>query len=190
MALISQFWLAVLLGVAGVFVLRVSWARPSRSVTLNILGWGNILAAAVLAIGAYGAWGLAVSALFVMGTALLLLAPSIVRRPSWKRRPLDSGARADPRQRQNLALGRRVATFAIAGPAALLAALLLALALRSIFAGVGGVEADANVLVLACVPVFWSILATALLLMEHRRMQLATLAVAAVAAIPITILAR
>lgn len=189
MSMLPQFWLAVSLSIAGVFILRVSWARPSRSAALNMLGWGSIVASCLLAALAHGAWGIAVSSLFAVATALLLLLPSIASPPAWKRRPVERGVHRAKGEKPRLALSRRLATFGIAGPAALAAALLLALSLRAILSGSGGAEADANVLVLACVPLFWAILSTALLMIERRRTQVAVLTVMALVGFPFTLFA-
>ena len=62
-------------------------------------------------------------------------------------------------------------TFAIAGPLALVPSVLLALALRALFLMAGGAEADANVAVLAIVPVAWPVLCVTLLMMSHRTRQ-------------------
>ncbi|MFB0610961.1 hypothetical protein [Aurantiacibacter poecillastricola] len=156
---------------------------------LNVLGWGSILVSSALSAWAHGAWGVAVQSLFAMAAALLLLVPSIASAPTWKRKPVDRGVHASPDTKGSMALGRRAATFVITGPVALFGALLLALALRAMLAAGGGSEADANVLVLACVPIFWGILATILLMMERRRTQLSVLATLTIIAVPLTLLA-
>ena len=83
--------------------------------------------------------------------------------------------RTNRRDIDGVAEGKRsgLLTFAITGPLALGASVLLALAVRALIVLAGGAEADANVAVLATVPIAWPILAFALLMMAGRTRQLA-----------------
>ncbi|AKQ42703.1 hypothetical protein CP97_12645 [Aurantiacibacter atlanticus] len=188
MAVLPQFWFAVALGIASIVVLRLSWSRPSRSTSLNAVGWSGIVLSVVLASLTYGAWGVAVASLFPMAAALLLLLPSIASQPRWKRKPVDRTTSERLPERPEPVLGRRIASFMIVSPAALLAAVMAALALRVLFLSFGGAEADANVIVLACVPVVWAIFSTALLMMESRGTQAALLAAITVPSVLTSIL--
>src|SRR3546814_11082993 len=72
-------------------------------------------------------------------------------------------------------IGRRLLTFLVTVPLAMLTSLLAALAARSL-AGLGGwAEADGNGLTLLLLPLLWGILAFALLMMPRRRTQFAWL---------------
>ena len=79
-------------------------------------------------------------------------------------------------------------TFVIAGPIALGASLLLALAIRALILMAGGAEADGNVAVLAAVPVAWPALSFALLMMTHRARQFAWVAGIAALSAPFLLL--
>ena len=174
-------------GLAGVTVLRLSWAQTQRSVPLNTLAWFTLAAGSVLGWLAAGAWGLAVVALSATGAACLLLALAAVEQPRMVRR-----ARTPPREDATMATAVRTspargwATFALAGPLALAVAVTVALAARRLALDWSATEADGNVMVLALVPLVWPLLACALLMSERRHTQLALLAVPlALALIPL-----
>ena len=144
---------------------------------LNGLGWTALIGGPVLAGLADGAWGAAMASVCAMAAALALLALAAWEAPTGSRRRIErvvlSGAPARSHR------GRAMVTFLIAGPAALAVSVALALAARRLGTLVPLAEADANVLVLALVPLAWPLLAFALLMTAQRRTQLATLAGAA-----------
>ena len=78
-------WLAAALAVAGILLLRASWARPVRSTPLNLCAWLALLAAAIVGSVEAGAWGMAVTALVATGAAMRLLAKAVFEQPRWKR---------------------------------------------------------------------------------------------------------
>ena len=175
-------WLAAVFAFAGVAVLRMSWGRAKRSTPLNLAGWGALLVGLVLADRAAGEWGIAVTVLVIGAAALAALAVAAFK-------PVNRGPRKAPRTAHRGAneikpRGRSgLLTFTIAGPLALGASLLFALAIRALILFGGGAEADANVAVLATVPIAWPVLAFALLMMSRRADQFAwVLGIAALAA--------
>lgn len=189
MAGAALIWLAGALAVAGVIVLRLSWARPVRSSGVNAAGWGLLLAGVIVAASEAGAWGVAVASLFATGAAMVLLFKAVFEQPRWTRpaKPIRQPAKAAVDEGSSV--GRGLATFAIAGPLALIASVLVALAGRLALLASGAVEADGNVAVLGLVPLVWPILAFALLMIEKRKTQLAVVGVIAIAALVPVILA-
>ena len=178
-------WFALALSVTGIVILRVSWGRTGRSTALNGIGWGAVLLA-VLAAGAHsGAWGIANTALCAMATAgaFLLLDAA---KPLAKRRKSAPKARSLPAARRST--GQAITTFVLAGPLSLLASLVIALALRDVMAATGSSEANANVTVLALVPLAWPLLSFAVLTMRSRMSQFAWLSAPAVACLPLVLL--
>ena len=181
-------WLAAALAVAGILLLRASWARPVRSTPLNLCAWLALLAAAIVGGVEAGAWGMAVTALVATGAAMLLLAKAVFEQPRWKRpakqpREVD-GSGNDPKT----GLSRRIVTFLLAGPIALTVSTLFALAARIALIATGASEADGNVAVLGLVPLVWPILAFALLMFERRKTQfLVTGAVAIATLLPVVL---
>ena len=181
-------WLAAALAVAGILLLRASWARPVRSTPLNLCAWLALLAAAIIGGVEAGAWGMAVTALVATGAAMLLLAKAVFEQPRWKRpakqpREVD-GSGNDPKT----GLSRGIVTFLLAGPIALAVSTLFALAARIALIATGASEADGNVAVLATVPVAWPILSFALLMMTHRAPQFACVAGIAALSAPFLLL--
>ena len=178
----ASMWLASALAIAGVAVLRVSWGRAKRSLPLNLAGWAALLAALVVADRAAGEWGITVAILVATGAAFVALAFAATEKV---RKGRAKAVRTAHRGSDEAATPRRSGwlTFLITGPLALAASLLLALAVRALIVSAGGAEADGNVAVLAVVPLAWPILAFALLMMAHRRAQLAwVLGIAALSA--------
>lgn len=163
-----------LLAVAGVAVLRLSWSRPRRSVALNAVGWAGLAGASVLAGLAEGAWGVAVAAACATAVACAMLALAATERPRPARRKAASAISANTAAPGSWRRG--AVTFLLAGPAALAVAVALALAARKVAVGWPLAEADANVMVLALVPLAWPLLTFAMLMVAERRMQLAMLA--------------
>ena len=163
-------WLSAALAIAGAALLRVSWGMSARALALNLAGWSAMAAAVAVAARAAGAWGIAVTGLVAIGAAFVALAFS-ARKPAGKGRA--KRARTSHRGREEMHPTNRSGwlTFAIAGPLALGACVLLALAARALILVAGGAEADGNVAVLATVPVAWPILSFALLMMTRRGTQ-------------------
>ena len=170
-------------GVAGVAVLRLSWARARRSMPLNALAWALLGAGTVLGWIAAGAWGLSVMALAATGAACLLLAHAAFEPPRMVRRSRPvarAEAVAAPRGRW----GRGLLTFALTGPLALAVSVALVLALRLLALRWPVAEANGNVLVLALVPLVWPLLTFTMLMSRRRRTQIAMLALPLAAALP------
>jgi hypothetical protein len=172
--------LAIAAIVGGVGVLRMSWSRARRAASLNTSGWTLIAVAAVLAGAHSGAWGISVAALFGMGAALLWLAYAATAAPA------AAGGRASnrrvgmlPEGREPLGLGRRLVTFVIAVPAAMLVSAGLAIPARRIALLAGAQEADANVIGLFAMPLCWAVLVHVLLIKESRAGQYRVLATGA-----------
>ena len=189
MAEAGLIWLAGGLAVAGVIALRLSWARPARSVGLNAMGWALLLAGLVAGGIAAGAWGIAIASLFAIGTALAILLKAVFEQPRWKRpaKPLRQPRTAEAAGKSSPA--GRLATFAITGLLSLIVSVLLALAARLALLTSGASEADGNVAVLGLVPLVWPILAYALLITESRKAQLTVTGLLAMVSLPPILLA-
>ncbi|MDG5747580.1 hypothetical protein P8Q88_05245 [Qipengyuania sp. XHP0207] len=171
----TSIWIAATLAIAGVAVLRLSWGKPQRSTILNIAGWVTLLAALVVGDSAAGEWGVAVIVLVATFAASVALAFAAAK-PARKARA--KTIRTSHRGSSEITVAQRSGwvTFLIAGPLALVASLLLALAIRAVILTTGGAEADGNVAVLATVPVAWPVLTFALLMMTRRTRQVAWIA--------------
>ncbi|NCP20046.1 MAG: hypothetical protein GW855_12905 [Erythrobacter sp.] len=178
----ALLWIAAALAIAGVAVLRLSWGRPVRSAPLNIAGWGALIAALVAGDFAAGEWGITVTVLVATFAAFAALAvaalkPARKARAKTVRTSHSGSDEVSPTGRSGWL------TFALAGPLALGASLLLALAVRALIVSAGGAEADGNVAVLATVPIAWPTLSFALLMMPRRIAQFGwVLGIAAVSA--------
>jgi hypothetical protein len=141
-----------------------------------------LLAAIVAADLGAGEWGIAIAVLVATFAALVALAFAAAK-PARKAR--GRAVRTSHRGNDEVSPTRRSGwlTFFIAGPFALGASVLVALAVRAIIIGAGGAEADGNVAVLATVPMAWPTLSCALLMMSRRALQFRwVLGVAAVSA--------
>ena len=183
----APIWIAATLAIAGVAVLRLSWGKPQRSTILKIIGWITLFAALVVGDSAAGEWGVAVTALVVTFAACVALAFAAAK-PARKARA--KTIRTSHRGSSEDAVARRSGwvTFVIAGPLALVASLLLALAIRALILMAGGAEADGNVAVLATVLVAWPVLTFALLMMTRRARQVAWVAGIAALSAPFLLL--
>ncbi|UYH54307.1 hypothetical protein N6L26_09605 [Qipengyuania sp. SS22] len=176
----GALWLGCALAAAGVAGLRLSWGRRGKSPQLYMLGWAALAAGCIAAGMASGAWGVAVAALVATAMACLVLTHAAFEQPRTPRRaaePESAAAASAPGT-----LSRGVITFALTGPVALAVAVVLALGMRTVALAWPVAEADANVMVLALVPLFWPLLAFAMLMAENRRPQIAMLAVPLIAA--------
>jgi hypothetical protein len=88
-----------------------------------------------------------------------------------------------PAQGEPRRIGRRLLTFLVTVPLAMLVSLLVALAARALAALGGWAEADSNALTLLLLPLLWGILAFALLMMPRRRTQILWLLLPAAASL-------
>ena len=83
-------WLAGALAVTGIALLRMSWGRPGRAAGLNALGWAALAIGVVIGGAVAGAWGIAVTSLFAVGTAIAILAKAVFEHPR-RQRPAPRG---------------------------------------------------------------------------------------------------
>lgn len=168
-------WTAVASSVAGVGLLRWAWAGKRRSLVLNATGWGLFMIAGCVAGEAAGAWGIAVTALVAMAMAFTLLAYAAWQSPQGSGSASNRRVGMLPERGESVQLGRRVLTFALIILAASVAAICVAIALRTI-ADLGGArEADANVIALFAMPLAWAVFSFTILMIVKRRQQLLTL---------------
>lgn len=175
----AAMWGAGATATVGMAVLRFSWGRPTRSSPLNLTGFAALFASMVLADQVAGEWGVALAVLVAVGAALaLLLFAACEPAPRVRARDVRTTHRGGDTKASFNRTGWP--TFIIAGPLALAASVLTALALRSLILAGGGAEADGNVAVLAGVPIAWPVLTFALLMMPRRPMQLTTVLASAV----------
>ncbi|AKH42697.1 hypothetical protein FHS61_000467 [Altererythrobacter atlanticus] len=165
-------WVASAAGIAGVGVLRMSWAGRKRSTTRNSAGWLLLLVGAIGGALAEGAWGVSIVSLFAMGTAALILAHSAITAPPGKAKPSDRRVRMLPEAGESLHIGARLLTFVLVAIVLLAISVGLGIAIRG-FAYLAGMnEANSNVTGLFAVPIIWSILAVWLLMLERPRNRL------------------
>ena len=164
------------MAVLGVFSLRVSWSKPGRSRSLNTAAWSLILSGLFMGALGHGAWGLAVTVLSGMASASLLLSHSAMCAPAGKARAMNRRARILPEESAHLRIGQRLATFLLAIPGALFAALTFSLGARAVASWCGWSEADANAFALLAMPIAWSVLMVFLLMTENRRSHVLLLA--------------
>lgn len=160
---------AALCAIFGPVALRFAWSMPNRSVLWNAVGWGLLALASIAAWLSAGAWGVAVTALWAMGAAILLLAHGATTTPAVSNSKA-SNRRANmlPQNGEPLFLRRRFATFFVVILAAMIVSIGWGIATRAAALLLGASEADANVLGLFAMPLLWVWLSYALL-MEHRR---------------------
>ena len=156
-------WAGAVAAVLGVLLLRRAWGLPRRSAAMNGAAWALLL--------------------FGMGMAALFLAQAAAASRPGKTRASDRKAHMLPAKGEPRHVGRRLLTFLVTVPLAMLVSLLAALAARAL-AGLGGwAEADGNGLTLLLLPLLWGILAFALLMMPRRRTQFAWLLLPAAASL-------
>ena len=173
-----------LLGIAGVAVLRLSWGRTGRSLSLNTAGWGALAASVLCGAAAAGAWGIAVVSLWAMTAAFVSLAVAgLSSQPSARRA---SGRRAGmlPEGREPLRLGGRVLTFLMVAVLSMASSIAIALLVRWVALLCGAAEGNASVLALFAVPLVWTLLAYFLLMTGSRTRQFAILGGTILAALP------
>ena len=116
--------------ILGIVVLRQSWGRPGRSILRNTAGWLLLVAGAIGGWVAAGAWGMAVAALVATGIACLVLALAAFEKPKAIRRAgvAENGATSATSGGWH----RGILTFFLTGPLALIVAVAVALAVRSV----------------------------------------------------------
>lgn len=171
---------AAVAGLAGVGMLRVAWARPRRSLPLNLAGWLLMLGGAVCGWVAAGAWGTAVAALCPMAGACLFLAVAACTSGPSKRKASNRRVGLLPERGEPMHVAGRLLTFALVG---ILAAVLgsgIAVALGALLVLAGMDEANAYALALQLMPVIWAALAFAVMMQPSRRGQFKVLAFASV----------
>ena len=176
-------WAGAAAAVLGVLLLRRGWGLPQRSAAMNGAAWALLLLGAALGIAGNGAWGAAMVSLFGMGMAALFLAQAAAASRPGKTRASDRKAHMLPAKGEPRRIGRRLLTFLVTVPLAMLVSLLAALAARSLARLGGWAEADGNGLTLLLLPLLWGILAFALLMMPRRRTQFAWLLLPAAASL-------
>ena len=173
------------LALAGVAVLRASWARRGRSGTMNLAGWMLGWAGLILGGIAAGAWGVAVVALAGMAAAAMVLSHAALTAPSGRKASVSSRrVNMLPQEGEPLHLTRRIVTFLIVAVLAMLASILLAVGARWLAAAAGVAEGNANVIALFAMPLGWTVLSYALLMTDSRKRQFTLLALTALPAIP------
>ncbi|MXP09866.1 hypothetical protein [Pseudoblastomonas halimionae] len=182
----GAIWFAGAFAILGVAVLRHSWGRPSRSLLWNGAGWAALALAALLGARSGGAWGVAVTVCVATTVALVFLAGAANERPAWRRSTRKERQSSAKQAEAARSFGARLTTFVVAGPLALVASVLLALAVRVALMAGGTGPANGNTAVLGLVPLVWPLLTFALLMIERRPRQFGLLAiVTALAALPV-----
>lgn len=169
-------WVACASGVAGVAGLRYAWSLSQRSVCWNSAGWAMLAGSTLCGWRADGAWGASVAALWSIGAAFVALAVAAVRAAPGPARAPRRRAHALPNAGEPRQIARRIVTFLIVVPLAMLASVALAVAIRGLGGALGWAESNANVAALFLLPLAWSALVFALLMQKRRRVQFATLA--------------
>lgn len=172
---------------AALAVLRVSWALQQRSVALNTLGWGLTALALVLGWQGAGAWGASVVSLVGMGAATIALGMAAATAPAGKAKASNRRVKMLPEKGEPKQIGRRVATFLIVVPLALVISLGLAVVVRTIADQLGASEADSMVLAFFSTPFLWAILAHILLIQQRRRGQWLVLLVSVLPVVPVVL---
>lgn len=165
-------------GLAGVVVLRAAWARPSRSMPLNLAGWLLLLTGATCGWAAAGAWGTAVAALFPMTGAFVFLAAAALASVPSKVGASNRRAGLLPQRGEPMRVAARLLTFALVGLLAAVLGIGVAVALGAGLVLAGMSEANAYALAMQLMPVFWAVLAFAVLMQPSRRGQIKVLALA------------
>ena len=171
---------AAFAGFSGVGVLRVAWARPDRSLPLNLSGWLLMLGGPVCGWAAAGAWGTAVAALFPMAAALLLLAIAAFTSTPSKLKASNRRAGLLPERGEPMRIAGRLLTFVLVGVLAAMLGSGIAVALGALLLLMGMSEANAYALSLQLMPLIWAALAFAVMMQPSRRGQFKVLAFASV----------
>lgn len=169
-----------ILAAAAIGLLRLAWGRPSRSVPLDAAAWALLIGGLAFGGAPSGAWGLSIVSLVAMGTACVLLAHAAATSPDGRSRPSRRRAHMLPDRSAPRRLGRRLVTFFLVVPAALIVALAMGLAARVLADFMGLHEANSNVLTLLLMPLLWAVLTFTLLMTARRHVQALVLIVPAV----------
>lgn len=172
---------------AAVAVLRWAWAQRQRSATLNTAGWELMALAAVLGWAGAGAWGTSVVALVGMGAAFAVLTWAALMAPTGKVAASNRRVNMLPEAGEPRRIGRRVATFLIAVPLALLVSIGLAVVVRAMADLAGASEADSIALAFFSAPLIWSVLMYVLLIQQRRRGQWRVLLASALPILPVAL---
>jgi hypothetical protein len=175
---------AALLGAVAVGVLRYAWSLPHRSAAWNGLGWVALLGSVAAGWASAGAWGVSVAGLATIAVAFVALAIASTEASNTPSRPSNRRVNMLPQDGEPRRIGRRVVTFLLVIPAAMLVSIALAVATRGLGGLLGWDEANAIVVALYVVPLGWAVLATILLMQSRRSSQLITLAACTLAATP------
>ncbi len=172
---------------AAVAMLRLAWAQRERSTALNSAGWGLLALAAVLGWAGAGAWGVSVTALVGMGVACVALTLAAASAPAGKAAASNRRVNMLPEAGEPRRIGRRLATFLIAVPLALLVSIGLAVVVRALADLAGASEADSMALAFFSAPLIWAILMHVLLIQQQRRAQWRVLLASALPILPVAL---
>ncbi len=172
---------------AAVAVLRWAWAQRERSIALNTAGWGLIAIAAALGWAGAGAWGVSVVALVGMGAACIALALAAASAPVGRVAASNRRVNMLPEAGEPRRIGRRLATFLISVPLALLVSIGLAVVVRALADLAGASEADSMALAFFSAPLIWAILVHVLLIQQRRRGQWRVLLASALPILPVAL---
>lgn len=152
---------SLLLAAAGPVLLRVGWQRRRDAV---VAGWVALIVAATIALGGFGAWGLATAAVTASLVAMALLAHAAgvtpaparpVRNPN-KRRPTSAPSpQAGAARIATRDLARRIGVFLIAVPLDIAAALAFAWACQRWLYLAGWQPANSTLFALMVLPLAW-----------------------------------
>jgi hypothetical protein len=170
--------------IAAVLLLRISWAQPRRSVSLNATAWFFLAVSLASGWTFAGAWGVTILSLWAMGAAFVALGFAAWKSPPARRKPSNRRAGMLPEAGEPLRLGGRCATFLLVLLAGMIAAIALGITTRWISQLSGASDADANVLALFVVPLGWTVLTFLILMTGSRKRQLAIIAAAVATALP------
>ncbi|MFT5537735.1 MAG: putative membrane protein [Parasphingorhabdus sp.] len=170
--------------IGAVLVLRLSWARPRRSLHLNAAGWLLLALSVALGWAFAGAWGVSITSLWAMAAAFVILAYAAWKSPPAKYKPFNRRAGMLPEAGEPLRFAGRFATFFLVVVAGMVSSIALAITTRWMSLLIGASEANANVLALFTAPLGWTILAFLILMTDSRKRQLAIIVAPIVAAIP------
>ena len=179
--------LAALSAAASVAVLRASWAQKKRSALLNVLGWGLIALAAVLGWLAAGMWGASVATMVGMGAAGIALAIAGAMAPKGKATASNRRVKMLPEAGEPRQVGRRIVTFLITVPLALIVSIGLAVAARGLADALGASPADSVTLAFFTAPLAWGTLLHVLLIQQRRSGQWLALLVGALPVVPVVL---
>lgn len=158
---IALYVLAAGLCGLGLFALRRAWARRREQHTLPLIaGWAAILASLplwILASGADRGISQLILAVCLLGCLLVLFTGQ--NKAARRERALREAGEPAPPPSRSLVL-RRIAVFALAGPGALAAAILLSVPAYAGLAHIAATEADRLALIFFFVPIAFGILTT------------------------------